>query len=282
MTPASHRPVDLRDNRTQDTRVQLIKDRWKVLSSPRHAKKKKKKRKNPLTIEEKYFALKQHATHQGCWQARGQLPGCVSGASPVRSKPGKTGRNSAKRGRDPEGREDSTLEHVPPNHHGSKNRTNRLPPQPRILSLTSGCWVCNPSQSLSLPSQLHRRLLTRDSSPNPGAALPGSESGQGDRGGRKEPRPLETHKGEARPPVLTVVHPMLPCSWGTHMGNFKMWKEARDKPCRTQDGTERVNKSVWSLVPQVSISLAHPYWLSVEELVNPKMFPALWTCIQSP
>ena len=155
-------------------------------------------------------------------------------------------------------------------------------PQPRILSLTSGCWVCNPSQSLSLPSQLHRRLLTRDSSPNPGAALPGSESGQGDRGGRKEPRPLETHKGEARPPVLTVVHPMLLCSWGTHMGNFKMWKEARDKPCRTQDGTERVNKSVWSLVPQVPISLAHPYWLSVEELVNPKMFPALWTCIQSP
>lgn len=44
----------------------------------------------------------------------------------------------------------------------------------------------------------------------------------------------------------------------------------------------RENKSVWSLAPQESISLVHPYWLSVEDPVNPKKFPALWARVQSP
>lgn len=163
---------------------------------------KKKKRKNPLTIEEKYSALKQRATHQGCWQAgdrsqavfqecylQGASLGRWAGILPNGEgtlKGGKTARSS--------------MSPPPPATTGVKIELIAFP-QPRILSLTSGCWACNPSQSLSLPSQLHRRLLTRGSSPRE-RIRPGRQ-------GRQEGTPTTRNlQRGSMAPVLTVVRPM--------------------------------------------------------------------------
>ena len=58
---------------------------------------------------------------------------------------------------------------------------------------------------------------------------------------------------------------------GHSYGELQNGKEARDKPCRTQDRTES-KKSVWSSVPQVAMSFTRLDRLSVEDPVTPRCF----------